>query len=458
MPFASATTRPSASTQGASPSQRPKQISWFFPASQATPLERRSVIGRDETCDTVLTGTEVSRRHAEIRVDGPIIAIRDLDSRNGVFVDGERCKDALLRAGNVVRCGEWIGIVLPEERTGAFREIAPGWFGGSLLNAAVAPLRGAPADLPIIVQGETGTGKEGAARAIHDWSKRAGAFVPVNCAALPAELAEAELFGYRKGAFTGAAVASVGLFREANGGSIFLDEILDLPLVLQAKLLRVLEEHKVRALGEVRDFAIDVRVIAATQEPLTGAVANRRFRADLHARLEGLTVVLPPLRERREDVLPLFKRFLHQPSGGRAPDLDPKLVEALCLYDWPMNVRELFQLARRLLAVHGHEPILKRLHLPERMLVGRREEGDTDDEAKTRGVGPEAAAAPGQDRRAHRSTDDDTEFESLVRALRDHEGSVAKAAAAIGMSRGRAYRLLHAHPDHTRDDGRPSRD
>ena len=178
-----------------------------------------------------------------------------------------------------------------------FTEIAPGWYGGATLAAAAAPGRRTGADLPIIVQGETGTGKEGMARALHDWSGRRGPMVAVNCAALPAELAEAELFGYRKGAFTGADVHSPGLFRAAEGGSIFLDEILELPLPLQAKLLRVLEERRVRALGETRDVPIDVKIVVATQEPLADAVAERRFRADLQARLDGLTLVLPPLRD-----------------------------------------------------------------------------------------------------------------------------------------------------------------
>ena len=145
----------------------------------------------------------------------------------------------------------------PARRTGpsGSREIAPGWYGGATLAAAIEPARHLPADLPIVVQGETGTGKEGMARAIHGWSGRDGPIVAVNCAALPSELAEAELFGYRKGAFTGAESSSPGLFRAADGGSLFLDEILELPLSLQPKLLRVLEDRRVRPLGETRDVA-----------------------------------------------------------------------------------------------------------------------------------------------------------------------------------------------------------
>lgn len=407
-----------------------------------TQLSRQHVVGRDDSCDTVLSGDEISRRHAELRMDGPVVAIRDLESRNGVFVNGARRADAPLGLGDVVRCGEWIGVVVREGAASAgFREIAPGWHGGATLFSAVEPARRMAADLSIIIQGETGTGKEGTARALHSWSGRPGPFVAVNCAALPAELAEAELFGYRKGAFTGAGAASPGLFRAAHGGSLFLDEILDLPIGLQPKLLRVLEERQVRALGETRDVSVDVRVMAATQEPLAAAVTERRFRADLHARLDGLTVVLPPLRERREDIAPLFLGFLREHAGGRPPQVEAKLVEALCLYDWPLNVRELLLLARRLLGVHGHEPVLKKTHLPDRLLARPTDGAPSVD----------SAAAP-EVKRAWRKTDDEGEFEALINALRGHGGSVARAASALGMGRARAYRLLSAHPDFSLDD------
>ena len=433
-----ATTQPSAHTDFDGGRGQPRAVRWVYPTPLVTPLVGQRVIGRDESCDTVLLGNEISRRHAEFRVDGPIAAVRDLQSRNGVFVNGAKRADAPLATGDVVRCGEWIGVVsLAAGDSDGFREIAAGWFGGATLAAAVEPARRLTAELPVIVQGETGTGKEGMARALHSWSGRSGPFVPVNCAALPAELAEAELFGYRKGAFTGAEAASSGLFRAAHGGSLFLDEILDLPAALQPKLLRVLEDRQVRGLGETRQTPVDVRIIAATQEPLGQAVADRSFRPDLQARLEGLTVVLPPLRARREDITPLFLEFLRQHCGGQPPALEPKLVETLCLYDWPLNVRELALLARRLLGVQGHEPVLRKSFLPERML---RRAPDSQ---------PPAAGAGKQ---ARRSTDDDSEFEALIEALRRHGGSVAKAAAAMGINRARAYRLLSAHPDFSVDD------
>jgi transcriptional regulator with AAA-type ATPase domain len=437
------TTHPSASTDQDHSGGRPTGVRWVHPAQQVTSLVRQHVVGRDDSCDTVLSGEEVSRRHAEFRVDGPVVAVRDLESRNGVFVNGLRRVDAPLGLGDVVRCGEWVGVVMGEGAESVeFREIAPGWHGGAKLSSAVEPARRMAVDLPIIIEGETGTGKEGTARALHGWSGRRGPFVAVNCAALPADLAEAELFGYRKGAFTGADTASPGLFRAAEGGSLFLDEILDLPIGVQPKLLRALEERQVRALGETRDVPINVRVMAATQEPLSVAVVERRFRADLHARLDGLTVILPPLRSRREDVTPLFLGFLRQHAGGRLPKVEAKLVEALCLYDWPLNVRELLLLTRRLLGVHGQEPVLKKAHLPERMRV-----------RETDGARP-GQSPPQGEKRAWRKTDDEGEFEALIDALRGHGGSVAKAASALGIGRARAYRLLSAHPDFSIEDVR----
>ena len=429
------TTHPSSSTDvGHTSGGGPWCISWVFPSALGMPIVDGHVVGRDDGCGTVLDGTEISRRHAEFRVQGRALTIHDLGSRNGVMVNGVRRKEGSLAFGDVVRCGEWIGIVGSQERSG-FGEIAPGWHGGAALAAAAEPARRVPADLPIIIQGETGTGKEGMARAIHGWNGRRGAFVAVNCAALPAHLAEAELFGYRKGAFTGADKASPGLFRAAHGGTLFLDEILDLPEAIQPKLLRVLEQREVLPLGETAAVAIDARIVAASQESLVKAALAGRFRPDLLARLDGLTIVLPPLRERREDVVPLLLHFLRDYAGGPAPALQAKLAEALCLYDWPLNVRELLLLARRLLAVHGPDGILKRSFLPARMLEGR-------PAASRASSGP-----PGRRKRAWRKTDDQAEFETLIEALRSARGSANGAAQALGISRARAYRLLSAHPD-----------
>ena len=310
--------------------------------------------------------------------------------------------------GDVVRCGEWIGVAgrRPGTEPPPFGEIGPGWYGSATLAAAVEPARRLRGGSPDHRPGRD-RHRQGGDRARDSRLERAaaGPFVAVNCAALPAELAEAELFGYRKGAFTGADQTSPGLFRAAEGGSIFLDEILELPLALQPKLLRVLEERRVRALGETRDVPIDVRVIAATQEPLGEAVAAKRFRADLHARLDGLTVVLPPLRARREDIVPLFLELLRQHAGGRPPAVEPKLAEALCLYDWPLNVRELVLLARRLLGLHGARVVAQEeppAGADAAARTGQRRRARASRTARADAGDRDRAARAARDRRRHR--------------------------------------------------------
>ncbi len=295
--------------------------------------------------------------------------------------------------------------------------------------------RASTTGLPVVLEGETGTGKEGAARAIHAWSHRRGPFVAVNCAAIPPPMAEGELFGYRKGAFTGADRTTPGFFRSAHGGTLFLDEILELTPGVQAKLLRALGMANASVLlpsASRPPSLVDVRVVSASQESLRIAVAHKRFRSDLLARLDGLTVILLPLRARREDIAPLFRLLVAKEGGGRPPTIDSKLIECLLLYDWPLNVRELVLLVRRLKALHGTEPVLKRGMLPDRMTDGL-------------ALGSTPPPMPGPPQRG--STADESAFEQLVTALRAVRGNVSHAAAALGISRARAYRLLEGRPE-----------
>jgi transcriptional regulator with AAA-type ATPase domain len=408
---------------------------WMFPrASPPVDLRRGArrelTIGREETSAVCLAGNDVSRRHAVLRIDPQSgIRIADLGSRNGVRVNGRPVAEAGIGVGDVVRIGGWVGLVAA--RASAFVEIAPGLWGGAALEEALAPLRRAAAsDLPIVLEGETGTGKELVTRALHRWSGRPGPLVAVNCAALPEGLAEGELFGYRRGAFTGADRPSAGFFRGAHGGTLLLDEVSDLPLPLQGKLLRVLEEREVQPLGEIRPVPIDVRVVVAGQQPLIEAVRAGRFRADLLARLDGLSVRLPPLRARREDVLPLFSHLLEEIGQGRAPSMESDFAESLCMHDWPFNVRELVLLAKRLLTLHGSEVTLRAQHLPERIAGGPG--------ASPAAPSAEAAAAA----RSPAAASDPVELPALVVALRASGGNVARAAAMLGISRQRAYRLM----------------
>jgi transcriptional regulator with PAS, ATPase and Fis domain len=200
-----------------------------------------------------------------------------------------------------------------------------------------------------------------------------------------------------------------------------------MPMSTQAKLLRVLEERRVVPLGESAPIALDVRVIAATQEPLAEAVLEKRFRADLFARLDGLTVKLPALKERPEDIGYLAHELLRKHSGGKAVAVEAALVERLCLHDWPFNVRELDLLIRRLLVLHGHEPLLKLDHLPERV------RDPVEAEAKSHRPGA--------------LSKDELDLSQLIAQLRRHKGNLARAAAEIGISRQRAYRLMENRGD-----------
>jgi transcriptional regulator with PAS, ATPase and Fis domain len=413
------------------------EVRWVWPktAGPVTSLGRgRLVLGRGGDSHVLLEGRETSREHAEIFADGPIHVLRDLGSRNGVFHDGERVTRTHLSAGDVIRLGEWIGVVGEGVEGGtlaAFTSIEQDLFAGPVFGATVDLARNAArGELPIVLCGETGTGKDRLARCLHEWSGRKGPLLAVNCAALPAGLAEAELFGYRKGAFTGADRASTGYFRAASGGTLLLDELTDLAPEVQAKLLRALEQREVTPLGESAPVRIDVRVLAATQEPLLSAVAGKRLRADLAARLDAITLNLPPLRDRAVEIPFLLERLLELHSGGRPPELEPRLVEQLLLYDWPLNVRELDLLVRRLLTLHSHERVLKRSHLPERFLGHRT--------AETHAAAPATSAKPD---RPHQ-----VDADALSHALRETGGNLTRAAAALGISRQRAYRILEEQP------------
>jgi transcriptional regulator with PAS, ATPase and Fis domain len=398
-------------------------LRWLFPDATrpSVPVLHDFTIGRDASCLLLLGGEGVSRVHAKVYRDGGHFVLADNGSTNGTFLRGQPIEVARIQPGAVVRIGTWVGLFESRAEDAALfdtvEELAQGMCGGSTLAQAFEPARrAATSNVPIIVCGETGTGKEVAARAIHGWSGRRGEFCAVNCAALPEQLVEGELFGYRRGAFTGADRNSPGLFRRADRGTLLLDEINELPLVTQAKLLRVLQEQEVAPLGESTPVRVDVRVVVAAQAPLAKAVEEGRFREDLYMRLRGLELVLPPLRERVGDIPALFLRFLSVHAGAeKPPAVDTKLIESLCLYAWPGNVRELELSARRLLAVHGGEPRLKRRFLPAHIAASEAEPSEAGAQDDLARLGP---------------------------ALRRHGGNLSKACAELNISRQRAYRLL----------------
>jgi DNA-binding NtrC family response regulator len=391
-------------------------------------VDSRVSIGRGSECGVQIAGVRVSRLHAEIRPRGRLLVVRDLGSTNGTFVDGQRVERQILAPGSVLRLGEWVAVIeqqAADDTPCRFGELAPGIWGGTRLARAVRPLvQTAKSSIPLLLVGRTGTGKERFARALHDLGGKQRPFCAINCAALPDSMAEAELFGYRKGAFTGAEQASLGRMRAANGGTLFLDEIGDLALGLQAKLLRALDSGEVAPIGETREAHFSARVVAACQEPLVDLVAQGRFREDLAARLGGLVITLPELGERRSEIPSLFQHQLRVHSGGVAPPVCPRLFERLCLYDFPANVRELEFVARRMLALHAGEPLLRCEHLPDHF------KGQ-----------PDAVSAPSKARDSDRNQED---LASLMAALNRARGNVARAAEYAGISRQRAYRLIRS--------------
>lgn len=395
-------------------------------------------VGRSASRDLPLTGKRVSRLHCEFRAAAGAIRLSDAGSRNGTFVNGKPANDTELLVGDVVRIGDWVGIFCrgSNVETTNLKQAAPGLIAGPSLSTTLKQAEAvAQTTLPVTLSGESGTGKECVARFIHDCSQRRGPFVALNCAAIPETLAESELFGHHKGAFTGADASRAGAFQQASGGTLLLDEIADLPLSIQAKLLRVLEEGQVTPLGSTRAIAVDVRVITAGQSPLGHLVAQERFRGDLFARLNGLALRVPPLRDRREDIVALFVAAFEKASG-RVPSLAPELAEALLLYDWPFNVRELVQVARRIAVLFPEVLELRLEHAPDEIANAAEPEAPTHSEARVPAL-PERL-----DQVEMRELSNSRQLQELKRALAQTKGNITRAAATLGISRGRAYRLM----------------
>jgi transcriptional regulator with PAS, ATPase and Fis domain len=279
----------------------------------------------------------------------------------------------------------------------------------------------AGSDAPVLIRGDSGTGKELVARAIHNTSKRAeGPFIAINCAAIPESLLESELFGYEKGAFTGASKRKLGHFQLASGGTLFLDEIGDLSLTLQAKLLRVLENHRVMPLGAEKEVVIDIRLVTATNRQIEAAVREGKFREDLYYRIAVFPVALPPLRERREDIADIARRVLH--SAGRDPDaLSTDALRKLVLYDWPGNVREL----RNVL---------------ERAMIVRRQGTISEDDIL---LGPLPSAGGEKEPEGLRL--EDMEKRAILRALKVASGNKSEAARLLGITRRALYGRLERY-------------
>ena len=289
----------------------------------------------------------VSRLHCELRVRPDGIALRDRGSTNGTFVGGVRVRDADVPAGALVRVGGTTFRVDVGDEP-AFVEVSASPAFGELVGESLEMRRlyavlerVAPTDTTLLIEGETGTGKDVVARSLHAASRRAkGPFVPIDCGAIPESLIESELFGHVRGAFSGATSDRKGVFEEADGGTLFLDEIGEMPLSLQPKLLRAIETRTIRRVGSPASRPIDVRLCAATNRQLARCVNEGTFREDLYYRLAVVEVTLPPLRARPEDIPALAQHF-HRKLAPGAGDLPDRFLERLAARSWPGNVREL---------------------------------------------------------------------------------------------------------------------
>ncbi|MBX3207740.1 MAG: sigma 54-interacting transcriptional regulator [Labilithrix sp.] len=346
------------------------------------PLPEKSqfIVGRSSDCDVSIPDGAVSRRHLRVHV-GTELAIEDVGSANGTTYDAKPLRPyerTVIELGHPVSLGGATlfihaahGIVAPGRPSPAKRgSVVPA--GEVVRDAKLRRIYDllptiAPSPLSVLVLGETGVGKEVFADAIHRASARAaGPFLKLNCAALPESILEGELFGYERGAFSGAVTARPGLFEAANDGTVFLDEIGELTLPTQAKLLRVLESGEVLRLGSRSPLHVDVRFVAATNKDLAALVASGAFRADLFYRLEGVRVEIPPLRDRADDIIALAEFFVARLASRMnlaAPSLSAGARELLRDYAWPGNVRELRNVVERAVVMNPRVPELDESHL-----------------------------------------------------------------------------------------------
>jgi transcriptional regulator with PAS, ATPase and Fis domain len=397
------------------------------------------VVGSSPECDVVVDDAHVSRKHCVITLADAGVVLRDLDSKNGTFVGELEIHEVVLRPGVVARVGQWR---LALRVTGAPREVPLSGsarfgeaVGGTLgMRALFARLEVAAATQEtVLLVGESGTGKELLARAVHDASpRREGPFVVFDCSAVAPTLIESELFGFVKGAFTGADRDRAGIFEQAHGGTLFLDEVGELPWDLQPKLLRALEARQSRRVGANAWQPFDARIVAATHRDLAASMKGGTFRQDLYYRLAVLEARVPPLRERRDDIELLVERFLAAQSPPlTVHDLPPGSVAMLRTHDWPGNVREL----RNALA---------------RMIVFQ-------------DAGQEALEAPGTGgpdallrlplREARQQVIERFERTYIEAQLEAHGGNVTRAAEAVGVSRQFLHRLMERYRTRGGDAG-----
>ena len=391
---------------------------------------QRAVTYHRKVATMTVVDHEISRKHLAVSRRAAGWQVTDLGSKNGIFVNGEPMFGAKLIDGDVIEAGgTWLmfrdagaAAGTATDRDLATEGATPVVFRtvNSKLEQRVNQLaKVARTRVAVLIRGETGTGKELVAQALHDASGRAGAFVPINCGALPSNLVEAELFGHRRGAFSGATEDRDGLVRRAHGGTLFLDEIAELPEASQVALLRVLQEGEVRPIGASETVKVDVRIIAATHQDIPARIDEGRFREDLYARLAGFETVLPALRDRREDLGTLIAALL--PRVTRRPErftLHRSAARVLFHYPWPRNVRELEQTLRAAVALTDTGE-LRLEHLSEGI--------QTYAEQIVAAMSPEDRALRDQ----------------LSALLREHDGNVTAVARAMNKAPMQIRRWCH---------------
>ena len=423
-------------------------------------VDGRVVVGSSPDSGIVVHDHTVSRLHAELEARHEGVWVRDLGSRNGTFVDGLQVTGALVPNKGSIRFGSTVLVL--DYNPGQVRpvELWPSAAFGMLVGKSVkmrelfATLsRIAPMDASVLIYGETGTGKELVARAIHDASPRARKpFAVVDCAALPENLLDAELFGHAKGAFTGAGSARPGAIEAAEGGTVFLDEIGELPISMQPKLLRALESKMVRRLGETSHRRVDVRFVSATHRDLLTMVNVGEFREDLYFRLSVLPVQVPPLRARTEDIELLVGHFLR--AAGGPGNVSAELVQELTSRPWRGNVRELRNFVDRARALGAAEALaMMPSSGPARVREGDAESRLSPAHALDERVALPAPEASPQDDRMFRQAYKDFreawvdagEKEYVRRLLARHDRSVVAAAREADVDRTYIYRLIRKH-------------
>jgi DNA-binding NtrC family response regulator len=409
----------------------------------AWPLARgTTVIGRDASADIVLPVTAVSRRHAEITKQAGEFVVRDLGSRNGTLVNGHPVSEDTLEPLDELRIGDAVLKLVAEgsEDYAGYRvdgalighatrraRQPSALVGGLQMDRIVAEVeRVATAPLNVLLLGASGTGKEVVASEIHRLSGRSGRFQAVNCAAIPQNLIESELFGFKRGAFSGADRDKPGLIRAADGGTLLLDEIGDMPPDAQAKLLRVIQAREVLPLGANAPERVDVRVVCATHRDLGKLQREGKFREDLFARLNEYALDLPPLYERKEDVFALVTSFLARVGRPELKVTFP-FMTALLHHDWPYNVRELEGCIKRAVAL-ADGPLLLPEYLPEAVTEAMQGYGKPATRTAPGTHPPPAHGVPSE--------------EELRRLLESHAGNVAAVGRDLGKARMQIHRWM----------------